>query len=383
MVLAGVSGCAGPAHLKGTRPGYNQAVQQTDSKELLLNLVRLRYGEPMQFLLIGAINSTFQYQATAGANITIPEGPPMKVYGTQLGFALGEAPIVSYQPLGGARFAQQTQKEMSVATLVLLLRGGWNIERVMRVAVERLGNLRNSPELPDYKKFLQLVRLWRSVQARGDLNFVRLSPAKFPIITALEPELKEQTDPVLILRIEYANQAEADQADALLGITPRHIKLPDGKVLEGLKLIDPLEALTPPASGKIITEIPVWLRSFAGQLLYAALGVEVPAGAQDRVRVYADPEGKPVDPRTALRDLIDIRSSGPGDAFVSVNYRGEEFYIDDRDQQSKETFHLLSVIFALQSELTGSQPLLTIPVGGPSLGSGPPGPGPSGPGLGR
>src|SRR5215470_3541507 len=89
MMLAGLSGCVGPVLLKGSRPEYNKAVQQTDIKELLLNLIRLRYGEPVQFLLIGSINSTFQYQANAGANITIPEGPPMQVYAAQLGFSAG------------------------------------------------------------------------------------------------------------------------------------------------------------------------------------------------------------------------------------------------------------------------------------------------------
>ncbi|MBF0550202.1 MAG: hypothetical protein HQK60_06675, partial [Deltaproteobacteria bacterium] len=54
----------------------------------------------------------------------------------------------------------------------------------------------------------------------------------------------------------------------------------------------------------------------------------------------------------------------PSGAFVAVPYRGHWFYIDDKDNLSKETLSLLIIIYSLQSGTTqGANPVLTIPVG--------------------
>ena len=48
-LVAVVAGCesVGPDKLVGTHQGYNDAVQLAESREMLLNIVRLRFGDPM------------------------------------------------------------------------------------------------------------------------------------------------------------------------------------------------------------------------------------------------------------------------------------------------------------------------------------------------
>ncbi len=53
-----ISGCAmGPRALRFNRQKYNEAVTRTNREELLLNLVRLRYGDTPEVLPIGSVTT--------------------------------------------------------------------------------------------------------------------------------------------------------------------------------------------------------------------------------------------------------------------------------------------------------------------------------------
>ena len=68
-------------------------------------------------------------------------------------------------------------------------------------------------------------------------------------------------------------------------------------------------------------------------------------------------------------DLLNVRHSRrrPRGSYVSVNYRGHWFSIDDDDLESKSSFSLLGQLFALQAGgIEVDTPVLTISVGGDS-----------------
>ena len=68
VVLIFVGGCSqlGPKVLTSGRPLYNIAVQETEAQQLLLNIVRQRYRDPVLFLDVTSISSGFSRQAVAG-----------------------------------------------------------------------------------------------------------------------------------------------------------------------------------------------------------------------------------------------------------------------------------------------------------------------------
>src|SRR5262245_29879134 len=63
-----VAGCLGPEAVRQTRLRYNHVVQATNNEELLLNLLRLRYGECVSFLPLTAVNA--QFELDAGSQVT-------------------------------------------------------------------------------------------------------------------------------------------------------------------------------------------------------------------------------------------------------------------------------------------------------------------------
>ena len=71
MLLAlwgGVSGCAlGPRAMESGRLRYNEAVKKTTEQQLLLNIVRLRYGDSPSSLSISTIADQRELNVNVGA----------------------------------------------------------------------------------------------------------------------------------------------------------------------------------------------------------------------------------------------------------------------------------------------------------------------------
>ena len=73
IALTALTGCTsiGPSKLVDTHQGYNDAVQLATSREMLLNVVRLRFGDPIQFLEVSQINAQFSVGVTAGGGVGV------------------------------------------------------------------------------------------------------------------------------------------------------------------------------------------------------------------------------------------------------------------------------------------------------------------------
>ncbi|MDX1570375.1 MAG: hypothetical protein R3200_07810 [Xanthomonadales bacterium] len=384
--IAFLAGCRqlGPVVLGTNRAAYNMAVQRSTNQELLLNLVRLKYREPISFLQITSINSRFGFgiDATAIDN----DVGAIDVAGIQY----SEVPTLTYTPIEGEEFARRMLLESDMNTFLLLVRGGWSIKRVMRLMVERVGDLYNYPEKETYARFAELVEIWGRLQEREDLAFFYVQGSDREIMDSLDRNdvrietmlsaneagyafeestdgrlrVKKRTRPFLIMQLVFESQAEADRADKALGLSPTRTILRDGRVIERIRLLDPVEYQGRHVADKEFAPVPIWLRSVGNQLYCASRSVEVPPAHQALVKEYVNLQGQRVESRDFTKDLLDIRFSAdePENAFVRVRYRDLWFFIDDRDWQSKDSFALLLNIFSLQSDQQKEKPVLTIPL---------------------
>lgn len=65
-----ISGCSvGPQMLQGVYLSYNDRVRATADEELLLNIVRLRYLDTIEFLAINSISAQASFNVSFGAEI--------------------------------------------------------------------------------------------------------------------------------------------------------------------------------------------------------------------------------------------------------------------------------------------------------------------------
>ena len=343
MICALLASCAslGPTLVSGSRTDYNVVLRQADDRQMLLNLVRLRYRDQAMFLEVSALNTQFSVSKEVDANTELGQGD--NVVGLSGKVVLQETPTVSYTPLKGADFVQRVLNPISLNTLFLLDTSGWNSERLIRLMVDEMNGVENAsgasgptPERePVYQDFKRAALLLRQLELEN-----------------LVAGAKYQNQPVLFFEPEARDRAEYLELTGILGLNPN-------------KLIFPI---TVAARGRSADSINMSLRSLSGVMYFLSQSVQVPEEdvAAGRVTVTRDAAGRPFDWQLVTEGLLAIKSSPerPKNASVAVNYRNSWFYIDDSDLDSKSTFSLLGGVYQLQAgDAKSLVPVLTIPVG--------------------
>ncbi|MGR8918282.1 MAG: hypothetical protein ACU85V_01595 [Gammaproteobacteria bacterium] len=349
LIVTVTSGCTqfGPRIIEASRTDYNVAMARTESEQMLLNLVRLRYGDEPYFLEASALNTQFLISPRAEADSAFNfDGSTLYSIGGSLVYE--EKPTVTYTPLRGEDFVRQVLSRVSLETFLLLDSSGWRTERVLRLCVERLNDLDNASrasgptptEAPAVGDFRRAAELFSGLVANGGLRTYRV---------------EEDDEKNYVTRVSEAKANSADFAEfaTLLGLDPerREFDLLLNRV------------------GDPRTSITIETRSFMGVMYFLSQSVVVPAedAAAGRVRVTLDGAGQAFDWDAVTGGLLRIASSRtrPANAAVAVSYRGAWFYIDDTDLESKSSFALLGQLYALQSKDNADRaPLLTLPVGG-------------------
>jgi hypothetical protein len=111
-------------------------------------------------------------------------------------------------------------------------------------------------------------------------------------------------------------------------------------------------------------EIGLRGRSMLEILQVASKEVRVPA--EDIERGTATPNRSPDLPSTAGASdwlVINCSDSEPSTSTLKIKHRGHWFYIDDTDLRSRETFAMLTALFAVVGgTVPGAHPVLTLPV---------------------
>ncbi len=325
-------GCTkyGPGFLQSERSQYNQAIQQTNDEQLILNLVRLKYHDSPLFMEVSNIASQFTLQNDISITTQLQAGAK-GIFTPDAGTFVEERPTVSYSPLHGEDFVKSVLTAVSLKTVALLFHSGWSIERVFKVCLQRIDKLKNAPSAsgptpkiaPKTKKFFQAVKYLQKLQVQGGLNLAyRVSDG--------EPQL------VIHISEAFMNSQPANQF-------ARSINATVGKASYFFE--------TPSMKDKQSTDIVT--RSLLGIMFYLSQAVEVPEPdlEEGRVVVTKTDNGGVFNWTEITGGLLRIHNSQkrPEDASLLIFYRNYWFYIDDSDLISKSTFSLLAQIYALQA----------------------------------
>ena len=326
-----VAACAplGPRTIQISRPLYNEAVQQTEAQQLLLNIVRQRYNDPILFLDVTSISSGASRSINAGINPKIIVQGGRDEYLSNVGGTFSETPIIFYSPNNGEKFVRQMLTPLDLRTLTLVLQAGWSIERVLMVAGESLNGVRNQTSETPYRG---LASSLRDLQRRGDMSI------------GIVPGANKDAAPnvALVFTSEARNQPSYQTLCKAFGVPC------DGG------LIPLRQGLGSAGSGGA----NLATRSLFSAIYYLSQSVDVPAddvasGAAENNNADAVPE-----------KLFHVRASStePRDAAVKIYYRDTWFYIADTDADSKTTFSLVSMLVTLQAgDTTKITPLISLP----------------------
>ncbi len=342
-----VAGCAniGTSNVIRDRFGYADALSDSWKRQMLLNLVKMRYADAPVFLDVVSIVNQYaletELQGGLGWNTFLPE--PSQSFGAKGRYA--NRPTITYQPLMGEKFTRSLMTPIRTGALLSLVQAGWRADVVFRIGTQSINGIYN--------------RAGGKLQTQpADPNFYRLTTSLLKIQQSLAVGMRIQETPdnkqasVMFFRskdVDPDTEAEISSVRKLLGLDPEQREF---KVVYG----------SLPADDQ---EIAILSRSMLEILLELGAYIDVPEPhvAQQRTTPNA---AQDADVAAGVEPLLRVQSDEekPADAYVAVDYRGHWFWIDDRDLKSKRMFSFLMFLFSLAE--TGSPektPVLTIPAG--------------------
>ncbi|MGV3620234.1 MAG: hypothetical protein ACO1OB_05435 [Archangium sp.] len=388
-----LSACAGigPGALQRTRVSYNETVKATSEQEMLLNIVRLRYGDTPSSLAISNIAAQYEFAAGLGGTPFFAAGADRAFSGFLPSATLGGAdrPTLSLTPLDDGEFARRLFTPLSLEGVVYLAKTTWPIQTVFRLYLENLNWVPNAqtasgptPELaPQHSAFNEGMKALQALQQRGDLVFGAentvepLGPVVANISTA--DVLTASQQGIEVVSQDGRWQLQKEKRRFRLRINPAALDTPEMKTLQRVFNLKPQVdhfELTLEESDPFGTapreRFDLETRSLLQALYFVAHGVHVPAEHLQKglARQTKTADGTPYDWAPLLAGLFDVKATTADcaeRAHVAVDYAGYCFFIDATDHDTRATFALLMELSRLQlSENAGAKaPLLTIPIG--------------------
>lgn len=338
-----VTGCAsvGPPTVGRDRFDYVAAISDSWKRQMLQNLLKIRYADAPIFLDVTSVISAYSFEAglsVSGQVAPVGRGDTFAAGGGNVGY--GDKPTITYTPLAGDKFARSLMSPHPVSGILHLLQGGYPADSVLRVCTISINGLDNAqgsradPRTGD-PRFARLLTAIRVAHRAGMLGFRQKSP-------------KDRESAVMYFRAPTEAGADVTrEIRDLLGL--------DTQAREFNVVYDSF-----PSSK---TEIALLTRSTLQVMAEFASYIEVPAADVTEGRVNAPSWGS--DQLRLFPPLLRVRSGdeASADAYVAVRYRNSWFWIDDRDARSKVSLSFLMFLFSLTKTgaEVGGRSLVTIP----------------------
>lgn len=309
---------------------------------MLLNIVKIRYGDAPIFLEVASIIN--QYQTQTVLNAAFGWSFPPAASNQQIGMTGSyiDRPTITYNPLTGEKLARNLMTPVNPGTVMSMVEGGYPIDLVFRILVHSVNGIYN--------------------QFGGSARMRRADPDFFPLLEKLR---FNQASGAVALRVK---KSEGD--DAMVMVFRKRVDkevetaAKEVRRMLGLKESGGEFRVVYGSAASNDQEIALLTRSIMEMLSDISSTVEVPAEhvAEQRVMPTMESEGEGI-----KGPMIHILCSKgrPDDSFAAVSYRDHWFWIDDRDYRSKKLFSFLMFVMTL-TETGGKEgaPIMTISTGG-------------------
>jgi hypothetical protein len=177
VCLTALSGCLSPVTLTRAVIAYDDAITESQSKQLLVNIARAQHHQPIHFTGVSNVAATFDFRFTAGATPALT-GDAGRTILPVIGGSVAENPTISIAPIEGEEFTQRVLTPFHEAKLTLLLRQGIDIDLLLRLMAKELrvshrdGRMvyRNNPsDKTGYEMFRRVVLHLSAIQDHNSL----------------------------------------------------------------------------------------------------------------------------------------------------------------------------------------------------------------------
>lgn len=362
--------------IAGTHKNYNQAISSVQHRELLLNLVRRRYLEPVQFTSLGTISQSRAVSKDINGDVSFAIG---RSGGIGANASVEDFPTYNLTPQNGPAATRALHSHIPLSVISNMDRAGYPLNLTLSLIGENVAGNRSfsvdaSGEIRGGSgQFVTLVTalsyldkadkvsvsnaIWQeklfehsfAPEVFTPTEIAASQAANFKYTPTNEGEsffVTSQTpQPVLWMDPHYSGSGPGREILSLLRIDPGHNK--KGWALRNYNFVNGVETTD---AGGVKNYVKIQTRSIYGVLNMLSLGVEIPES--DYGTTYSTSKyntavscGRVVDIPSKFK--IYFSEDAPEGAFVMVPYRHGYYYIKDNDRSSKQYFSALYDIYNL------------------------------------
>mgnify|MGYP000334928031 CR=1 FL=1 len=134
----------GPQRLERDNTAYNDALGETWKRQMLLNMVKLRYGDAPVFLNVASLIN--QYSLEGQISVNSPGWDQPNNVGPPIAGAAGlwaDRPTITYTPVSGEHFTRSLLTPIQPMSLLSMVQSGWPVEFVFGIAVRAINGVAN------------------------------------------------------------------------------------------------------------------------------------------------------------------------------------------------------------------------------------------------
>ena len=329
----------GPKTIAKDQFDYSTAIGNSWKRQMLLNIVKMRYGEPPVFMEVASVINQYSLEGSVNVGGSFNGGLTGKdVYSVGGNAKYADRPTITYNPLSGDKFTKSLLTPVPPDRILWLIQSGYPVDFVFRLATRSINGVKNHIDMsamhqasdPEWGPLLAaLTRLQRSNAVGMRLHSTSSGPTAAMFFHHMPTEEVRRD-------LEFVKQT--------LGLDP---EANDFQVVFGL-----------PQNNK---EIAIQSRSLIEMLLELGNSIDVPTShlEEGRARYVPFHEGEE-------HYLIHIQSGPdrPQSAFVETYFDDHWFWISKSDIFSKQTLTFMMFLSSIAE--TGSPvpaPVVTVSAG--------------------
>lgn len=334
-LLSTVGGCAsfGPDLVARDRVAFTSAIGDSQSQQLLLNLLRMRDGDSPVFLDVVSVRTEYSFSRSASLD-------PLKIdfdgdgrIGLGAGVDRVDEPRITYRPLAGRDFAATMFSPVPAESIMLLTEARRDTEWILLACVERINGLPNdgAPDGP----FTRVAGAIHEMQQNGELAFrVHERDGVREATVAFGPAALERRD--------FMDDLDLDPERSIYSVTSSPMRdCSSVLAIQTRSIATIMQHIADDATIRIVEESPVGTDNSEDLSAIPAVAVIPDRSSGDHVSETRDPA-----PVMSVRLVRTPRQ--PADPGVAVEHRGHWYSIARTDRESRSALSLLLQLIAIQ-----------------------------------
>lgn len=143
LLAASLCSCLAPTAMHRAVLAYDHTVSQVEAEMLLLNIARVKQGQPIHFTAVSNVAATFDFRTNGGLGAQLFDGGgevfAKNFYLFNLGASVAENPTVSIIPIQGEEFTKRMLTPMDESKFEFLVSQGIEPAIILRLMARGIG----------------------------------------------------------------------------------------------------------------------------------------------------------------------------------------------------------------------------------------------------